>query len=163
MVQIVPMREEDRRQVRALELFCMRETIEPVLAKKWSDLSQDLVDQLGASSAQSYDHYTGSGLSYVAKEKGMTVGFVFAKIVTHIYSVPKMVWVENVGVHPDHRRKGIAYRLLRTVALEGKKQGAKAMHSAIMLDNVESIMLHKKLGFFVDGRKIAFLDIEGFK
>ncbi|MBM4237674.1 MAG: GNAT family N-acetyltransferase [Euryarchaeota archaeon] len=163
MVQIVPMREEDRGLVRTLELFCLRETIEPVLTKKWSDLRQDLVDQLGASSAQNYDHYVGSRLSYVAKEKRTIVGFVFAKIVTHVYSVPKMVWVENVGVHPDHRRKGVAYRLLKAVALEGKRQGAKAMHSAIMPDNIESIMLHKKLGFFVDGRKIAFLDLEGFK
>jgi len=29
-----------------------------------------------------------------------------------------------------------------------------------MLDNMESIMLHKKLGFLLEGRKIALLDIE---
>jgi hypothetical protein len=32
-----------------------------------------------------------------------------------------------------------------------------------MLDNAKSIMLHKKLGFFVDGRKTAFLDLESFR
>ena len=46
---------------------------------------------------------------------------------------------------------------------EGKKRGAKAVHSAIMPDNAESIMLHKKVGFFVDVRKIALLDLESVR
>lgn len=162
MLEITPMKEEDRGPVRALELFCIRETLEPSLTKKWNDLSQDLIDQLGASSKYSFEHYIRAGLSYVAKENSILVGFIFAQILPHILSVPKIVWIENLGVHPDYRRKGIAYRMLRTVAIEGKKRGAKAVHSTIMPDNIKSIMLHKKLGFFVDSRKIALLDLDRF-
>ena len=44
-----------------------------------------------------------------------------------------------------------------------KKKGAIAVQSAIMPDNPKSVMLHKKAGFFMDARKIAFLDLDGFK
>ncbi|MGD0056984.1 MAG: hypothetical protein ABSB83_03905 [Methanomassiliicoccales archaeon] len=49
--------------------------------------------------------------------------------------------------------KSVAYQMLKKVILEGKKKGAKAVHSAIMSDITKSIMLHKKLGSFVDGRR----------
>jgi L-amino acid N-acyltransferase YncA len=162
-VQIVPLTEKDHNAVRTLELFCMREYLEPSMTMKWADLPADLMDQLGASAKQSFNHYRESGLSFVTKEKDKVVGFIFAQMVQHLYNIPKMVWVENMGVHPDHRRKGIAYQMLKKVVLEGKKKGAKAVHSAIMPDNAKSIMLHKKLGFFVDGRKTAFLDLESFR
>jgi aminoglycoside 6'-N-acetyltransferase I len=163
IVQIVPLAEEERGAVRTLELFCMREYLEPLITTKWDDLPADLIDQLGASAKQSFDHYVESGLSFAAKEDDNVVGFIFAQMVEHLYNVPKMVWVENIGVHPDHRRRSIAYRMLRKVILEGKEKGAKAVHSAIMPDNAKSIMLHKKLGFFVDGRKTAFLDLDSFR
>lgn len=153
---------KDRNAVRTLELFCMREYLEPLMTRNWDNLSANLIDQLGASAKQSFDHYRRSGLSFVAKERNIVVGFIFAQMVEHLYNIPKVVWIENIGVHPDHRRKGIGYQLLRKVILEGKKGGAKAVHSAIMPDNARSIMLHKKLGFFVDGRKTAFLDLESF-
>ena len=163
MVQIVPLTEKDRNAVRALELFCIRECLEPSMTTKWDDLHPDLMNQLGASAQQSFDYYRASGLSFMAKEDDQVVGFIFAQMVEHLYNIPKMVWVENIGVHPSHRRKSIAYQMLKKVILEGKKKGAKAVHSAIMPDNAKSIMLHKKLGFFVDGRKTAFLDLESFR
>lgn len=163
MVQIVPLTEKDRNAVRALELFCIREYLEPSMTTKWDDLHPDLMNQLGASAQQSFDYYRASGLSFMAKEDDQVVGFIFAQMVEHLYNIPKMVWVENIGVHPSHRRKSIAYQMLKKVILEGKKKGAKAVHSAIMPDNAKSIMLHKKLGFFVDGRKTAFLDLESFR
>lgn len=163
MFRIESLKEEDRGAVRTLELFCLRETLESSLMKKWSELSQELIDQLGASSKISFEHYLRQGLSYVAKEDSMIVGFIFAQIIPHILSLPSVIWVENLGVHPEFRRKGIAYKLLKTVASEGKKLGAKAIYSTIMPDNIRSIMLHKKLGFFVDSRKIALLDLDRFE
>jgi L-amino acid N-acyltransferase YncA len=163
MVQVVKLKEENRGHVRALELFVIKEFLEGSLNRKWEELSQDFVDQLGASSKSSWEHYRDSGLSYVAKDKGQVVGFIFAKTIDHVSNIPKVVWVENMGVHPSHRRHGIAYQLLKKVAIEGKKQGAKAVESMIMHDNSKSIMLHKKVGFFLDARRVMFLDLEKFK
>lgn len=163
MVHISKLKEQDKGHVRALELFIMKEYFEATLHRKWEDLSQEFIDQLGASSKSSFEHYSEQGLSFIAKENGQIVGFVFAQVVEHMSNLPKAVWVENIGVHPSYRRRGIGYQLLRKVATESKKKGAKALQSAIMPDNPKSIMLHKKAGFFMDARKIAFLDLEALK
>jgi aminoglycoside 6'-N-acetyltransferase I len=163
MVQIAKLTKEDKGHVRALELFIMKEYFEATLGRKWDDLSQEFVDQLGATHKGSYEHYLSSGLSFVAKEDGQIVGYVFAKVVEHMSNLPKAVWVENIGVHPSYRRRGIGMQLLKRVAAESKKKGAVAVTSAIMPDNPKSIMMHKKAGFFMDARKIAFLDLAGVK
>lgn len=163
MAQIVKLRKEDKGHVRALELFIIREYLESMLKRKWEDLSQEFVDQLGATNDAAFKIYLDSGLSYVAKEDGQIVGFVFAQTVEHMSNIPLAVWVENIGVHPSHRRKGIGYQLLKKVSQEGKKKGAKAVQTAIVPENAKSMMLHKKLGFFLDARKIAFLDLDGLK
>ena len=163
MVEIRALKENDRGHVRALELFCIREYLEGSLHKSWDQLSHDLIDELGASSHNSFDHYLKSGLCFVALEDGHIVGFVFGQMVDFINNVPKVLWVESIAVHPNHRRKGIAYKLLKKAATEAKKKGAKAVQSTIMSDLAASVMLHKKLGFFMDGRKVAFLDLESFQ
>jgi len=163
MAQIVKLRKEDKGHVRALELFIIREYLESMLKRKWEDLSLEFVDQLGATNDAAFKLYLDSGLSYVAKEDGQIVGFVFAQTVEHMSNIPLAVWVENIGVHPSHRRKGIGYQLLKKVSQEGKKKGAKAVQTAIVPENAKSMMLHKKLGFFLDARKIAFLDLDGLK
>jgi L-amino acid N-acyltransferase YncA len=162
MAQITKLKEEDRGHVRALELFILKEYLEAVLNRKWEELSQEFIDQLGASSKDSFDLYLKSGLSFVAKEDGQIVGFVFAQMVEHMSNIAKSVWIENIGVHPSHRRHGIGYLLLRKASQEGKKKGAMAVQSAIMPENAKSLLLHKKVGFFLDARKITFLDLDKF-
>ena len=164
MVEIRALKENDRGHVRALELFCIREYLEGSLHKSWDQLSHDLIDDLGASSHNSFDHYLKSGLCFVAVEDGHIVGFVFGQMVEYINNVAKVLWVESIAVHPNHRRKGIAYKLLKKTATEAKKKGAKSgaeHHHALTL--AASVMLHKKMGFFMDGRKVAFLDLESFQ
>ena len=163
MAQIVKLRKEDKGHVRALELFIIKEYLESMLKRRWEDLSQDFVDQLGASNEQAFKIYLDSGLSFVAKEEGQIVGFIFAQTLDHTSNIARSVWVENMGVHPSHRRKGIGYQMLRKVSLEGKKKGAKAVQSAIMPENAKSLLLHKKIGFFLDARRIAFLDLDTYK
>jgi L-amino acid N-acyltransferase YncA len=162
MAQITKLKEEDKGHVRALELFILKEYLEAVLNRKWEELSQDFIDQLGASSKDSFDLYLKSGLSFVAREDGQIVGFIFAQMVNHMSNIPKSVWVENIGVHPSYRRHGIGYQLLRKASVEGKKKGALAVQSAIMPENAKSLLLHKKVGFFLDARKITFLDLDKF-
>ena len=162
MVDIRKVKDEDKSHVRTLELFCIREYLESSLQKRWDDLPAELMEQLGASTKDSFDFYRAGGLSYVAMEKGQVVGFLFAQMIQHVNNIEKVLWIENVGVHPDHRRKGVGLKLLRRAALDAKKKGAKAVQSVIMPDSKDAVMLHKKVGFFLDGRKFAFLDLENF-
>ncbi|TFG57437.1 MAG: GNAT family N-acetyltransferase [Methanomassiliicoccus sp.] len=163
MVEIRKIKEEDRSHVRTLELFCIRDYMESSLQKSWDDLPSELMEQLGASAKDSFEFYRESGMSYVAMEKGQVIGFLFSQMIQYVNNIEKVLWIENVGVHPDHRRKGVGLKLLRKAALDSKKKGAKAVQSVIMPDSKNAVMLHKKVGFFMDGRKFAFLDLENFQ
>lgn len=163
MVDIRKVKDEDRSNVRTLELFCVREYLENSLSKDWDDLPSELMEQLGSSAKGSFEFYRDSGMSYVALEKGQVVGFLFSQLLEHVNNIEKVLWIENLGVHPDHRRQGVGLKLLRKASLDAKKKGAKAVQSVIMPDNKDAVMLHKKVGFFMDGRKFAFLDLENFQ
>ncbi|MFP4170011.1 MAG: N-acetyltransferase family protein [Methanomassiliicoccales archaeon] len=159
-MEIREVTKEDRETIRELELLCFKEYLEKSEASRWEEISQDLIDQLGVSSENTFDHYLEQGMSYVALEEGRMVGFLFAKIIHHVYDVPTAVWLENMGVHPEHRRRGVGYRLLEHLIKEGSGREADVLLSSIMTDNLESIMLHRKLGFLMDDRKMAFLGLD---
>lgn len=161
-MKIVPLSDEDRIAVRMLELTCIREYVEGTIKKRWEDLPQDVRERLGASASGSFQFYRDAGYSFVAKEGDRVIGFIFAQAMSWIDGIEKAIWVENVGVDPEFRRMGVGYSLMRHLALEGKKRGAKVLHSSIALDNTRSLLLHRKLGFLGEDRKIAVLDLEKF-
>jgi ribosomal protein S18 acetylase RimI-like enzyme len=158
-MKIVPLSDEDRVSVRMLELACIREYIEGPMQRKWEEFDNETRQKLGASASGSFSYYRDSKLSFVAKEGDKVVGFVFAQMVPWIDGIEKAVWLENIGVDPEFRRMGIGYSLLKHLAAEGKKQGAQVLHSSVSPDNVSSLLMHRKLGFLAEDRKIAYLDL----
>ncbi len=161
-MKIVPLTDEDRVSVRMLELACIREYVETIIGKKWEEFDQEVRQKLGASASGSFSHYRDSGLSFVAKEGDKVVGFVFAQMIPWVDGIEKAIWVENIGLDPEFRRMGIGYMLMRRLAEEGKKMGGNVIHSSISPDNISSLLLHKKLGFLAEDRKIAYLDLSNF-
>jgi aminoglycoside 6'-N-acetyltransferase I len=159
-MDIVPIAREHKEELRGLELALFREYLEVSRAMKWEEISPELVDQLGASSDEAFDFYLESGMSYVAIDEGSIIGFIFAQIMHHVESIRTVAWIENMGVHSEYRRQGVAYRLMERCIEVAKEKGARAAFSTIRSDNPESIMLHKKLGFLVDNRMMALLDFE---
>jgi L-amino acid N-acyltransferase YncA len=158
-MKIAPLADEDRVSVRMLELACIREYVEGPMGRKWDEFDNETRQKLGASASGSFSHYRDSHLSFVAREGDQVIGFVFAQIMSWIDGIEKAVWVENIGVDSEYRRMGVGYALLRHLAIEGKKQGAKVVHSSISPGNVSSLLMHKKLGFLAEDRKIAYLDL----
>jgi len=158
-MEIRPMKVKDLVKVRELELTCIREYFSKEIENKWEDLPKEWKDNLGASNTRSFMAYVDGGLSFVAEEDGEVMGFIFAQMLHHVYNTENMIWVENFAVHEYFRRIGIGYRLLRATLEAGKAKGATVAHSAIQPDNVRSIMLHKKAGFFMDRREVALLDL----
>lgn len=150
---------KDIENVRELEVSLTREYFSATLENKWEDLPQDWKDGLGASSPRHFKAYLDSGLSFVAEEDGEIVGFIFAQMLHHICDEDNLLWIENMGVHPYFRRNEIGYRLLRGCVLKGREMGATVAHSMIQPDNAPSILLHKKIGFFIDRRDVALLDL----
>lgn len=162
-MEIRPMKMKDIVKVRDLEISCIREFFADTIENKWESLPQQWKDDLGASSQKSFGIYIESGLSFVAEEDGEIFGFIFAQMLHHVNNAEKLVWVENMGVHKYVRRNGIGYKLLKATVDEGIKQGATVIHSSIQPNNAASIMLHKKLGFFMDRREVALYDCSDAK
>ncbi|MCL1904614.1 MAG: GNAT family N-acetyltransferase [Methanomassiliicoccaceae archaeon] len=158
-MEIRPLKLKDLVKVRELEILCIREYFDNEIENKWDELPQEWKDNLGASNSRSFKLYLEGGLSFVAVEDDEIMGFMFAQMLHHVYNAEDLLWIENFGVHPYFRRNGIGFKLLRTVTEEGKKKGATVAHSAIQPKNVRSIMLHKKLGFFIDRREVALMDL----
>lgn len=159
-MEIEPIRPEDRKELRELELSLYREYLDRSNAFKWEELSPELIEHLGATTEEAFKFYLDTGMSFVAREGGNIVGFIFARMIDFIYGIDRIAWIENLGVHPEYRRLGIGYRLIKKVAEAAKEKGAEILVSSIMSDNIESLMLHKKLGFLLEGRHIALLDLE---
>ena len=154
------MKLKDLKKVRELEISCIKEYFSETLENKWDELSQEWKDNLGASSTNHFKPYLESGLSFVAEEDGEIYGFIFAQMLHHISDVTNMVWIENMGVDSMVRRNEIGYRLLRETLKAGIAQGAEVAHSSMAPDNSASIMLHKKIGFFIDRREVALIDLK---
>lgn len=159
-MDIRPLKLKDVEKVRELEISCIREYFEKTIENKWEDLPKEWKDNLGASSKNHFKAYLDSGLSFVAEEDGEIYGFIFAQMLHHIADVNNLLWVENMGVHPYVRRGAIGYKLLRECVRKAREMGAEVAHSMIQSDNLPSIMLHKKLGFFMDRREVALMDLK---
>jgi len=158
-MEIRPMKLKDVEKVRELEISLIREYFSETLENKWEDLPKEWKDNLGASSKRHFSSYLESGLCFVAEEDGEIYGFIFAKMLHHVFDVDNLVWIENMGVHSYVRRNAIGYKLLRETLKKGREMGAQAAHSMLQPSNVPSIMLHKKIGFFMDRREVALIDL----
>lgn len=61
--------------------------------------------------------------------------------------VKKSVWIEDVVVHPEHRREGHGKRIIKHMMVQAKKRGAKHVDLSSRNDRAESHKFYKKLKF----------------
>lgn len=162
-MEIRPIKLRDLIKVRDLEIDCIREYFAQILENRWEDLPEEWKDNLGASNRRSYQLYLGTGLSFVAEEDGEVMGFIFAQMIHDVNGLWNLAWIENMGVHRYFRRMGIGRMLLEKVVSVAREMGADAVHSTIPTDNLPSIKLHEKLGFMLDRRESALLDLNDLK
>lgn len=90
-----------------------------------------------------------SRLSYwlVAVDDGEVVGYIGSQ------SVCGESDMMNVAVHPEHRRKGIAKKLIAALSVGLKERGNMALTLEVRASNAPAIALYEKLGFSQVGRR----------
>lgn len=67
--------------------------------------------------------------------------------------------VTNVGVDPEHRRQGIATRLMLELVRRGLEEGAEALTLEVRVSNVAAQELYRRFGFVPAGvRKNYYSD-----
>jgi ribosomal protein S18 acetylase RimI-like enzyme len=85
-------------------------------------------------------------INLIAIENESIVGFVFGRIVRNSLS-----WLRFLGVHPEHRRRGIGKSLVDRYIVQSKVRGAKkiSLYAPTILKNASK--LYENLGFRSEG------------
>ncbi len=127
MIRIEKMNETHVPQVAALEKICF--------ADPWSEASirREITNPLSV------------WLTAVEDEK--VLGYVGSQAV--LGEADMM----NVGVDPDHRRKGIAEALVTALVRQLSEENNHSLALEVRLSNAPAIALYEKLGFIQVGRR----------
>jgi ribosomal protein S18 acetylase RimI-like enzyme len=75
------------------------------------------------------------------------VAFSFARP----YGIPGNYLVEWIGVHPDHRKRGLGEFLMKHIANVAKDRGFETMSLSCATTNTRGYALYTKLGWYDDG------------
>jgi ribosomal protein S18 acetylase RimI-like enzyme len=115
-----------------------REMLQEMRALAW--LFGPIIWVLGATQSQLAYLFGG----YVWVEEGKIVG----NVTVHRQHDGKRGWfISNLAVHPDHRRRGVARRLLSAGVESARARGARRISLDVRAENVPARRLYQQLGF----------------
>jgi ribosomal protein S18 acetylase RimI-like enzyme len=83
----------------------------------------------------------------IAEDDNTPVGYVAAKPKEFSYRLSKYLEIENMGVSPNYRSKGIGSRLIKKVLELAKKKGFQKIYVSAYSNNVKAIDFYEKNGF----------------
>jgi ribosomal protein S18 acetylase RimI-like enzyme len=83
----------------------------------------------------------------LAMRDGEPAGILLANQEVSVESPPWTLWIEELYVVPQARRRGIASALLAFVREEGKKRGVRALNLEVVPTQAAAFALYRQLGF----------------
>ena len=81
----------------------------------------------------------------VALDRGEVVGFAFGTVMMRP-DKPTAFYVDEVGVHEDYRRRGIAARLMERITDLARERGCESLWLGTEGDNAPAHALYRSLG-----------------
>ena len=91
-----------------------------------------------------------TALFFVAKDNGKTVGYIGAN------NILGEVFITNVAVTAEYRRKGVATSLINELINRCKKEKALYLTLEVRRSNISAVNLYEKLGFSLVGERKDF-------
>jgi ribosomal protein S18 acetylase RimI-like enzyme len=85
--------------------------------------------------------------SFVAELNGQVRGFVLGQVARLRESATEVGVLEMIGVHPDYQRRGIATKLIDTLADKYRSKGIKIMRIGINYRDKSLLSLVEQTGF----------------
>lgn len=158
--RVRPLLPEDYAPLRALDDAVMRHSARAFLGFDWDAAPPERREAQRAITPAAFAFYAGTGCSLVAEADGALVGYVLAQPVQHFDLEPLAVWVEDISVHPDHHRRGVATALYRALGAWAKRAGATVVLAGIHRDNAASLAMHARVGFDLYETKTAVWHLE---
>jgi [ribosomal protein S18]-alanine N-acetyltransferase len=100
--------------------------------------------------AEQYKAVLGSGVILVTEQTGKLCGFLCATAAAEDWEI------ENMAVHADFQRRGIADQLVRALIQRAGSTSASAILLEVRESNQPARRLYKKHGFREEGRRRAY-------
>lgn len=104
------------------------------LMRAWNDPRKDISRKLGVNPE----------MFLVAELEGVIVGTVMAGYEGH------RGWINYLGVHPEHRRKGIARALMEAAEEKLRAVGAPKINLQVRETNSEVLEFYRRIGYTRD-------------
>ncbi len=82
----------------------------------------------------------------IAEDDGEVVGFLLGFLAP---TVPPTAYVHLVGIHPEHRRRGVGKELYVQFTRRARTAGAERIKAITTVGNEGSVRFHEALGFSV--------------
>lgn len=155
-----PLLPDDYAPLRALDDAVMRHSARAFLGFDWDTASPEKREAQRAITPERFTFYARTGCSFVAAADGALAGYVLAQPLRHFDLEPLAVWVEDISVHPDYHRRGIATALYRALGAWARAAGATVVLAGIHRDNAASLALHARVGFALYDTKTAVWHLE---
>ncbi len=97
-------------------------------------------------------------LDTVARNGYYLAAYIDGQFVGHggFTSVLDEGYITNIAVHPDHRRKGIAFSLTESLKSQAQKLKLSFLTLEVREYNLAAIKLYEKSGFEVVGKRKGF-------
>jgi ribosomal protein S18 acetylase RimI-like enzyme len=87
------------------------------------------------------------GLFYIAFDNKKMVGYINGGPKKYVYRKKKFFEIENLGVIPEYRKRGVGTLLYNSLVQELKKHGYERIYLNCYSKNDEALCFYKKLGF----------------
>jgi ribosomal protein S18 acetylase RimI-like enzyme len=83
----------------------------------------------------------------LAEDEDKPVGYIVAVPKEFGYRLSKYIEIENMGVSPDYRSKGVGTQLIEKVLGLAKEKGFQKVYVSSYSDNVKAIDFYQRNGF----------------
>jgi len=122
------------------------------LEKRDYDLIVQVIDRWWGGPTSALAHpiffYELGNLARIVEDDGVMVGFLLGFIAQpHLPGMGSVGYVHLVGIHPDHRRRGVGRLLYEAFENDCRKAGVSRMKAITTLGNEGSQVFHQVLGW----------------
>ncbi len=120
------------------------------LEKRDYDLIVQVIDRWWGGPTSALAHpiffYELGDMARIVEDNGMMVGFLLG-FIARSKQGGDVGYVHLVGIHPDHRRRGVGRLLYEAFEQDCRKAGATRMKAITTLGNEGSQLFHQVLGW----------------
>lgn len=126
------------------------------LGDKWHQLTSLGQEEHLVSRKSEFHINLETGYCFVAIQDTQVVGFVLAH---ETLPFKDTIFIRHIAILPALQSQGVGTQLVNAVIAKAKDSGIKKIWSLINTDNPPSIKLHQKLGFKLNDRKEATIEM----